>query len=222
MIELTGIRKVLPSPRGGQPLVVLDDVDLRLDDGERVAVVGRSGSGKSSLLALVGLLDEPTAGSYLLDGRDVHALSGRRRDALRAETFGFIFQRFCLLSHLSAVENVEAALVHQGVRRPARRRRALGALDEVGLAARAHHRPGQLSGGEQQRVALARAIAATPRVILADEPTGALDETTAGDVMSLIRKVADDHGTTLVVVTHDSSIAASFDRPVSLTHGRVR
>jgi putative ABC transport system ATP-binding protein len=213
MIELRGVAKAI----GG--LSLLDGIDLTLRGGEKLAVLGRSGSGKSTLLSILGLLAEQSAGRYLFEGRDIARLRAGRRDALRARTFGFIFQRFCLLPHLNAVENVEVALLHQGVKR--RRDKALHALAEVGLEDRTVHRPAQLSGGEQQRVALARALVVEPAVILADEPTGSLDEETGHTMMALVHRLTAQRGTSLVVVTHDPVIVASFDRTIALEKGRL-
>jgi putative ABC transport system ATP-binding protein len=213
MIELSAVSKTIDG------LSLLDGVDLTVGGGEKLAVLGRSGSGKSTLLSILGLLAEQSAGRYLFDGRDITSLRPGRRDALRARTFGFVFQRFCLLPHLTAVENVEVALLHQGVKD--RRRKAVRALAEVGLELRPGHRPAQLSGGEQQRVALARAIVVEPAVILADEPTGSLDEETGQSMMALLHRLTAQRGTSLVVVTHDPMIVASFDRTIVLEKGRL-
>lgn len=219
-MRLTGVTKRVRTAARGEALTVLDGIDLSIGDGESVAVVGRSGSGKSTLLAVLGMLDRATEGSYLIGGRDVGSLRGRARDTLRAQTFGFVFQRFCLLSHLTAVENVEVALAHRGVRRH-RSVQAQQALASVGLRDRLHHRPSQLSGGEQQRVALARALSTQPAVVLADEPTGSLDEATATAVMSLMRDVVAAAGSSLVVVTHDVQVARTVGRTIHLRAGQV-
>ncbi|MGH4029429.1 ABC transporter ATP-binding protein [Actinomycetota bacterium Odt1-20B] len=220
LIELTDVGKTV-TPRRGTPMPVLRDVNLKIDTGERVAVLGRSGSGKSTLLSLLGLLDTPSSGTYRLDGQDVHALPPRRLDQLRGHAFGFVFQRFCLMDHLTAQENVEAAALHRGEARRKRSRRARKALERVGLADRVTHRPGQLSGGEQQRVALARALAGEPSVLLADEPTGALDEDTGAMVMKQLHDLVSERNLTLIVVTHDPVIAADFSRTIVLDHGQV-
>ncbi len=213
MIELEGVSKTIG------PLSLLDGVNVTIARGEKLAVLGRSGSGKSTLLSILGLLAAQTAGRYLYEGRDIGGMRAGQRDVLRARTFGFVFQRFCLMSHLTAVENVEVALLHQGVKR--RRTKALRVLDEVGLAQRAGHRPAQLSGGEQQRVALARALVVEPAVILADEPTGSLDEETCAAMMSLLHRLTRERGTSLVVVTHDPVLVESFDRTIVLERGRL-
>jgi putative ABC transport system ATP-binding protein len=185
-----------------------------------VAIVGPSGSGKSTLLNIVGALDRPTSGAVSIDGHEVAALDDRRLSALRATRIGFVFQQFNLIDGLSARENVATALLYRGVRARERRDRAQLALERVGLAPRAQHRPAQLSGGEQQRVAIARAIVGDPAVVLADEPTGNLDSRTGGEIMQLMR---DLHraGTTILVITHDASIASTLPRCVALRDGCI-
>jgi putative ABC transport system ATP-binding protein len=219
-MRLEGVRHSVRAVKRGAPVEILRGVDLDVGAEESVAVVGRSGSGKSTLLAVLGLLDRPCGGRYVLGGCETGGLSERERDRLRSETFGFIFQRFCLLGHLTAQENVEVALAHRGIRR-GRSTRAQAALGAVGLADRTHHRPAQLSGGEQQRVALARALSTQPAAVLADEPTGSLDEATADGVMRLIRGAVAEAGASLVVVTHDLAVAASMDRCIQLVAGTV-
>jgi ABC-type lipoprotein export system ATPase subunit len=219
-MQLTGVSKQVRVAGAGGSLTVLDGIDLRIEAGESVAVVGRSGSGKSTLLAIIGLLDRATEGTYLVGGTDVGSLRERARDTLRAQTFGFVFQRFCLLPHLTAAENVEVALAHRGVRRH-RSTRARDALTSVGLGTRLHHRPAQLSGGEQQRVALARSLSTHPTVVLADEPTGSPDEATATEVMAVMRDAVGAAGSSLVVVTHDAQVARSVGRTVHLRAGAV-
>ncbi|MEN6430412.1 MAG: ABC transporter ATP-binding protein, partial [Coriobacteriales bacterium] len=187
---------------------------------EAVAILGRSGSGKSTLLGQLGLIDELSGGSYRVDGRETTRLGDRSLARLRAATFGFVYQRFCLMHTLSALKNVEAPLLYSGCPPRDRRRRALQALERVGLAERAHHRPERLSGGEQQRVAIARALVHRPRVVLADEPTGSLDVQTGAEVMSLLTDLVRDDGLTLVVVTHDAEIASMLDRVLEMRNGR--
>ena len=221
MICLHGVSKNVRPPGSSHPVPILRNVDLRIEAGEQLSVLGRSGSGKSTLMAVVGLLDIASGGSYALDGRDMAALRTRERDRVRSSTFGFLFQRFCLMPHLSALENVESALLHTPVRGRERSRRSRQVLASVGLQERSRHRPAQLSGGEQQRVALARALVADAPVLLADEPTGSLDEVTARSVMDLLRSVATEHGRTLVVVTHDRTLAATFPRSLTLEQGCV-
>lgn len=191
---------------GALVVEALRPLDLCLRRGDYVTVMGPSGSGKSTLLHLLGCLDQPTTGRYLLDGRDVSRLADRELAALRNLTIGFVFQRFHLLRDESARRNVELPLLYAGVSRGERRRRADAALDAVGLAARAQHEPGQLSGGEQQRVALARALVKRPRLLLADEPTGNLDTASGARVLDLISEES-ERGTTVVLITHDPDVA---------------
>jgi putative ABC transport system ATP-binding protein len=220
LLLVEDVSKVVPLRRRG-PLTVLDRVNLEVQRGESLAVLGRSGSGKSTLLSILGLLDEPTTGRYLIEGRDTATLGSAPRARLRGTVFGFVYQRFCLMNHLTAAENVEAAGVHRGEPRRTRRARAADLLDQVGLADRRNHRPGQLSGGEQQRVAIARALAWRPTVLLADEPTGSLDEDTGAVVLALLRRLGTEHGATLIVVTHDPVVAEACSHTVQLAHGQV-
>ncbi|MCZ4101161.1 ABC transporter ATP-binding protein [Streptomyces sp. H39-C1] len=205
----------------GQELPVLRGVSLTVHSGTSHAVLGRSGSGKSTLMALLGLLDQLDAGTYRVNGQDVHSLRDRDLSAFRGEFFGFVYQRFFLMPHLTALQNVELALVHASrAGRRQRRQSALEALDRLGLADRAHHRPAQLSGGEQQRTAIARALALVPRVVLADEPTGALDEKTAEDTVSWLLSLCREQDIALVVVTHDPQVAARMDATHHLVEGQ--
>lgn len=220
LLRLIDVTKQVPLGRG-RDLPILRGVTLDIAQGTSTALLGRSGSGKSSLLAILGLLDRPTAGRYDIDGNDTAQLNSARLARIRGEWFGFVYQRFCLLNHLSAAENVEAPLLHRGLTRRARRARARSALELVGLAERPDHRPGQLSGGEQQRVAIARALVGRPRVLLADEPTGSLDQDTGTAVMTTLHDLTSAHGVTLVLVTHDPLIAKKCDRIVHLDRGRV-
>jgi len=192
--------------RGNTEVRAVTDVDLQIHAADYVAVVGPSGSGKSTLLNLLGGIDLPSSGSVCLLGHDTRHLSDRRLTRLRLEEVGFVFQRFHLLPALTALENVELPMAEAGVPRGGRRRRAEELLDYVGLAHRIDHRPGQLSGGEMQRVGIARALANRPRIILADEPTGELDQDTGAEIAELFRRLNSD-GTTLVVVTHDPALA---------------
>ncbi|ROP44546.1 ABC transporter ATP-binding protein [Pseudokineococcus lusitanus] len=218
-LRLEGVGRRVDLPDGGV-LDVLTGVDLVVEPGEHVAVVGRSGSGKSTLLNVLGLLDTPTSGRYLLDGLDAAGLSGRRRARLRGASFGFVFQQFNLLPRRTAVENVAAPLLYaRGRAFWGRRRRAEEALARVGLGHRLEAVPESLSGGEQQRVAVARALVRAPRVLLADEPTGALDVETGAAVMDLLEALVTDRGTTLVTITHDLSVAARADRVLRLERG---
>ncbi|PYQ54022.1 MAG: macrolide ABC transporter ATP-binding protein [Acidobacteria bacterium] len=202
------------------PVVAVRDLTLRLGPADYVAICGPSGCGKSTLLHLLGCVDTPTAGALLLDGLDVAAMDDAARSAIRLTRIGFVFQRFFLLPMLSAWENVELPQVEAGAGRAQRKERTAELLDYVGLGHRAHHRPAQLSGGEAQRVAIARALANRPRLLLADEPTGELDQGTGRQVVALFDRVHAD-GTTVVVVTHDPAIASHTPRTLFMRDGRI-
>ena len=218
MIELSQITKSYTT--GSQALQVLKGVDMRVDAGEMVAIMGSSGSGKSTLLNILGLLDAYDGGTYALDGKDMAGLTERRAAELRREMLGFVFQSFNLINFKSAAENVALPLYYQKVPRKERTRRSHELLERVGLLDWADLLPSQMSGGQKQRVAIARALAAKPSVILADEPTGALDSTTSTDVMALLKEL-NAEGMTMVVVTHESDIASACGRTIRLKDGLV-
>jgi putative ABC transport system ATP-binding protein len=217
--KLTGVTKLYQKGRRTVPAV--RDLDLVIDDGEWLAVQGRTGHGKSTLLNLLGGLDRPTEGTVELDGTDLGALRETQLTRLRAESIGFVFQTFNLVPTLSAAENVEAALIPLGIGHTGRRPRVAAALESVGLADRASHLPSELSGGQQQRVAIARALVKEPKVVLADEPTGNLDEDTRDEIIGLLERLWHDRGLTLVLVTHDTSIARRAQRVGVMSKGRL-
>ena len=206
---------------GSGPVTVLDGVDLDIEDGSYVALTGPSGAGKTTLLSVLGGLERPQSGSVWVAGEDLAKHSGDQLAAYRRSTVGFVFQHFGLLETLTAEENVALALMLAGVAPGVRRDRARGLLDAVGLAGRERHRPVELSGGERQRVAIARALANQPRVVLADEPTGNLDESSAALVVGLLETLPRRHGCTVVMVTHNRVLAARADRCLALSHGRI-
>lgn len=197
----------------------LRELSLTVQPGEAVAIAGRSGSGKSTLLSLIGGLEQPDSGRVLIDGRAIW--NGPHPAQARRELVGFVFQRHLLLETLTAKANVEVPLIGAGVHKAERRRRALELLEEVGLAARASHLPSELSGGERQRVAVARALVNNPRLLLADEPTGALDSATSERVLGLLFRLRDQHGMTMIVVSYDSAVGVRADRTVTLVDGRL-
>ena len=216
MIELTGITKAYQMGKTEMP--VLHGIDLTIGAGEMVAIMGPSGSGKSTLMNILGCLDVPSTGHYELDGTDVSKLSKRELAKVRGSKIGFVFQSFNLIPRTDAMRNVELPLVYNGVR--GRRKRAQAALERVGLGERLRHMPSELSGGQKQRVAIARALINVPSIVLADEPTGALDSKSSAEIMELLIEL-NDHGCTMVVITHEEEIAEFAKRIVRLRDGVI-
>ncbi len=206
--------------QGKMTVPVLKDVSLHVEEGEYVAIMGPSGSGKSTLMNIIGCLDKPTSGEYELDGKNVLSLNDRAMAAVRLQRIGFVFQNFQLLPRQSALENVALPLVYAGVRKKVRRQRAREALEKVGLEDRVSFKPTQLSGGQKQRVAIARAIVNKPKILLADEPTGALDSKSSKQLMELFQKL-NDEGVTIVMITHDPGIAGYAKRVVDIFDGEI-
>ena len=219
LIELRNVYKIYSEGLESE-VRALDGVSLEIERGEFVAIVGQSGSGKSTMMNVLGCLDIPTRGDYFLNGTDVRELTDKELSRIRNKEIGFIFQQYNLIQDLTVLENVELPLVYQGVSADDRREMALAALERVGLAERVKHRPTQMSGGQQQRVAIARAIAANPSIVMADEPTGALDSRTGLEVLAFLQKL-NREGTTVILITHDNGIAATARRCVRLTDGRI-
>ncbi|WP_127585594.1 ABC transporter ATP-binding protein [Paenibacillus koleovorans] len=218
MIQLRNITKVYK--RGDQELHVLKDVSFSIDKGDFVAIIGPSGSGKSTLMNMIGLLDAPTNGTYSLDGVATEKMSDNQLAQLRNQKIGFIFQQFNLLPRLNAMENVELPMIYAGFSKKERRQRAQQMLELLGMGERGHHKPSELSGGQQQRVAIARALAISPSLLLADEPTGALDSRTGEEVLELVIRL-NREGNTIVLITHDPNIARHAKRVVSLRDGLI-
>ncbi|MGH8982611.1 MAG: ABC transporter ATP-binding protein [Acidimicrobiia bacterium] len=215
--ELTDVTRVYP---GHPPVRALRGVNLRVHEGELVGIVGPSGSGKSTLLNVLGTLDRADAGTVRIDGHDLSTLSDRQLSALRAHRIGFVFQQFFLSPGVNALDNVADGLLYTGLPLAERRRRAEQVLERVGLADRAHHRPNELSGGQSQRVAVARALVGRPSILLADEPTGALDSESGAGVLELLRQLHES-GTTIVVITHDHDVANMLPRQVPIRDGQI-
>ncbi len=218
MVELQHVCRIFNV--GGQEVRAMDDVSLTIDRGAYVSIMGPSGSGKSTLLNIIGLLDTPDSGSYLLQGRDVTGLSDRELAAVRGRAIGFIFQFFHLIPRLSAQQNIELPLLLAGVAPQERRQRSLPLLEAFGLLERKHHRPDELSGGQRQRVAIARAVINRPAILLADEPTGNLDSHSGGEIVELMERL-NQEGLTLIVVTHDREIGQRAKRRIRVVDGRI-
>jgi putative ABC transport system ATP-binding protein len=219
MIEVRGVAKAYVD--GGVHVPVLRGVDFDIGVGEVVALLGPSGCGKSTLLNILGCLDRPSAGVYRLSGRDVSNLSREQEAWVRLHYIGFVFQSFHLIGHATALENVALPLYYAGVPRKLREARAIAMLERVGLGDRLHHRPNQLSGGQRQRTAIARACVTKPKLLLADEPTGALDTQSGQEVLALMADLHTDTGMTVVIVTHDKSVAASAGRRIEMRDGQI-
>jgi len=219
MYKLTDVTRLYA--KGGRTVPAVRDLNLVISDGEWLAVQGRTGHGKSTLLNLLGGLDRPTSGTIEFDGKDLAQLREAQMTRLRAESIGFIFQTFNLVPTLSAAENAEAALIPLGIGAATRRRRVNAALDSVGLGDRARHLPGELSGGQQQRVAIARALVKEPKVLLADEPTGNLDEDTRDEIINMLEMLWRERNLTLILVTHDSTIARRAQLVGVMSKGRL-
>ncbi|HUB42612.1 MAG TPA: ABC transporter ATP-binding protein [Streptosporangiaceae bacterium] len=219
MYKLTNITRLYQKGRHTVPAV--RDVDLEIPDGDWLAIQGRTGHGKTTLLQLLGGLDHPTSGSIELDGQDLGHMREKQVTRLRAISIGFVFQTFNLVQTLTAADNVEAALIPLGIGWAERRRRTAEALDGVGLSDRARHLPSELSGGQQQRVAIARALVKEPKVLLADEPTGNLDEDTREDIIALLEKLWRERGLTMVLVTHETIVAQRAKRIAVMSKGRL-
>lgn len=218
LIELKGINKTYKN--GDQELRVLKDIDLEVEEGEFVAIMGPSGSGKSTLMNVIGLLDRPTSGEYFLEGQEVGNLSEKKLARVRNEQIGFVFQQFFLLSKLNAFQNVELPLIYAGVHPAKRKELAEQYLEKVELHFRMHHLPSELSGGQKQRVAIARALVNQPAIVLADEPTGALDTKTGEQIMDLLTKL-NQEGKTIIMVTHEPEIAAFAHRRIVIRDGVI-
>ena len=218
MIEMQDIVKQYTL--GGETIYALDHISLRVEKGEYVTIIGPSGSGKSTLMNLIGCLDTADSGSYLLNGKPIRKYRERQLAEVRSKQIGFIFQGFNLLPRLSALENVELPMIYQGVRASERKKRAVAALERVGLGGRMKHRPNQLSGGQQQRCAIARAIAVNPSLILADEPTGNLDQKTGREILNIFDELH-QAGNTIVLITHDPKVALCGQRMIRIEDGRL-
>jgi len=216
MIELENVTKVYRM--GKVEVYALNGVSLSIKEGEMISIIGASGSGKSTLLNVIGCLDRPTSGRYVLEGADVSRLNDNKLAEMRNRKFGFVFQEYNLLSRATALSNVELPLIYGGNRH--KRQRAMGALERVGLAPRAKHKPTELSGGEQQRVAIARALVNNPSLILADEPTGNLDSHSTAEIISIFRQLNRD-GITVIIVTHEADIASQTQRTIRLSDGEI-
>jgi putative ABC transport system ATP-binding protein len=220
MIRLSNVSKIYFEKTENE-LAAVSDLSLQIEKGELVAIIGQSGSGKSTLMNIIGALDKPTRGGYILDGIPVHEMDDNRLSDVRSRKIGFVFQSFNLLSRINSVKNVELPMMYAGVPAGKRHKRALKLLEKVGMSDRADHRPNELSGGQKQRVAIARALSNEPSIILADEPTGALDSKTSEMVMNMFLDIHKNEGTTVVIITHSQEVADSCDRIVKMIDGKI-
>jgi putative ABC transport system ATP-binding protein len=202
-------------------LEILHGIDLQVREGEFVAIVGESGSGKSTLMNMIGALDRPTEGEYILDGQNIGAFSDSKLSEIRNKKIGFVFQNFCLIPRTSAIRNVEVPMMYAGVSRKERKKRAMELLEMVDMSERANHKPNELSGGQNQRVAIARAMVNNPSIILADEPTGALDSKTGHMVMDIFHKLHKEQNKTIVLITHSQELAKETDRIITISDGNI-
>lgn len=218
LVEFKDIYKIYVM--GDQEVHAIDGVSFSVYKGEFLAIIGQSGSGKSTCMNIIGCLDVPSSGTYLLNGTDVSKLNDNQLAEIRNDMLGFIFQQYNLLPKLNVLDNVKLPLMYKGLKDSEQTKRAMAALERVGLADKYHHKPSQLSGGQQQRVSIARALAGSPSVILADEPTGALDSKTSKEVMAFLKEL-NDQGNTIILITHDNSIAATAKRVIRIHDGKV-
>ncbi len=218
LVEFQNIYKIYKM--GDSEVRALDGVSFSVFEGEFVAIIGQSGSGKSTCMNIIGCLDIPTEGTYLLNGDDVSKLTDDEQSEIRNKTLGFIFQQYNLLPRLSILENVKLPLMYKGLKESEQTQRAMEALNRVGIADKCHHKPSQLSGGQQQRASIARALAGSPSVILADEPTGALDSKTSTEVIEFLIQL-NSHGNTIILITHDNTIAAKAKRVIRIHDGKI-
>lgn len=218
LVEFKDIYKIYVM--GDQEIRAIDGVSFSVYPGEFLAIIGQSGSGKSTCMNIIGCLDVPTTGTYLLNGTDVSKLNDNQLAEIRNEMLGFIFQQYNLLPKLNVLDNVKLPLMYKGLKESEQTKRAMEALERVGLADKYHHKPSQLSGGQQQRVSIARALAGSPSVILADEPTGALDSKTSKEVMAFLKEL-NEQGNTIILITHDNSIAATAKRVIRIHDGKI-
>ena len=219
MIQAEALTKIYQM--GDNEVRALDGASFKIEKGEMVAIMGPSGSGKSTLMAIIGCLDVPSSGSYVLDGIAVESMDETQLAAVRGGKIGFVFQQFNLLTRTSALENVMLPLTYAGISGKEKQERAFKALERVGLADRTHHAPNELSGGQQQRVAIARALVNEPAILLADEPTGALDSKTSVEIMSLFQSLHDDYDQTVILVTHDAYVAKHTKRIIKISDGKI-